>query len=166
MIVVDRNVTQIRVQLDALPKDALDALGGAGATDKIAPQANGNSWQLTKVAADVTIEYSTGDALVKTVSVGINLNKDVKQTVPPQTADWVPYVHEGHCNATGASVPASLCGSSARLLLGAQTTHAHAIVSGDAANRTHGHPNERDLLRPRRCADAVQDLDRRRLDLC
>ena len=81
MIVVDRNITQIRVQLDALPKDALDALGGAGATDKIAPQANGNAWQLTKVAADVTIEYSTGDALVKTVSVGINLNKDVTMTV-------------------------------------------------------------------------------------
>jgi hypothetical protein len=87
VIVVDRKVTQIRVQLDALPKDALDALGGAGATDKIAPQANGKSWQLTKVAADVTIEYSTGAALVKTVSVGIDLNKDVKQTVPPQTAD-------------------------------------------------------------------------------
>jgi hypothetical protein len=49
VIVVDRNVTQIRVQLDALPKDALDALGGAGAADKIAVRANGASWQLTKV---------------------------------------------------------------------------------------------------------------------
>jgi hypothetical protein len=52
VIVVDRNIMQIRVQLDALPKDALDALGGAGAADKIAPQSNGASWQLTKVRTD------------------------------------------------------------------------------------------------------------------